>query len=393
VGHQILSARFAGAGQPGGIRDSARATAVFSGCIAVACVVACAALGGPLTGLISRGQPQLEHIGSGFMLACCPTLLLLVPFTLCSAVINAYKRPRYTMLASVLVNLINLALDRVLIYGAGPFPRLGATGSGLATTLSWAAGLLFIVTVAWRLGLLGTIRRASSPPRPDFETSIVKLASPAIVSMGLDYMSTAVFFAIIGGVAASALGGGRIAWQVMVLAYGVLSAFSAGARVLVGRALGAKNYAEAFALWRAGQRILALFALPITGLLLGLPAVIGSIFTSFPLLRQQASVAIMVVGFCLPLMALTLGNVSALRALGKTRWDMYGNLLAAVCVEVPLCWILADGCHLGIRGAFAAVAGYWLARGVISEVLARRAMRAPMIREPAAAIGTAATAR
>lgn len=392
LGHQILSARFAGAEKPGGIRDSARATAVFSGCTAIACAVACAVLGGLLTGLVSGRQPALEHIGAGFLLACAPTLLLLVPFSMCSAVINAYKRPRYTMFASVLVNLVNLGLDRILIYGAGPFPRLGAAGSGLATTFSWAVGLVFIVVVAARLGLLTTIRKAPPVRDPGFETSVPKLAWPAILSMGLDYLSTATFFAIIGAVGASELGGGRIAFQVMVVAYGILSAFSAGARILVGRALGARNYPEALALWRAAQRILAFFALPGTALLIGLSTVVASVFTSFPQLQHQANVAIKVVGVCLPLMALALGNVSALRALGKTRWDMYANLLAAICVQLPLCWLLADVFRLGIGGAFSAMAGYWLARGVISDVLAKRAMRAAAVPRSAQAAAKAATA-
>ncbi len=378
VGHQILSARFAGAEQPGGIRASARATAAFGGVVAALSGLLCALLGGPLTGLVAGAAPHSAHIGAGFLLAISPTLLLLIPFNLGTAVINAYKRPRYSMIAAIVVNLVNLLLDWLLIFGVGPLPRLGAVGSGLATTLSWAVGVVVVAVVVTRLGLVERIRQAAPPPRADFDTSAPRLSWPAIVSMALDYASTAVFFAVVGRVGASALGGGRIAFQVMIVMYGVLGAFSSGGRVLVGRALGARDLTQARALWRAGQRVLLALALPLAVLLVAWPNTVGLLFTSFSQVRHEAGLAIRVVGICLLPMAYTLGNVSTLRALGKTRWDMYGNLLASIAVQAPIGWLCASVLHLGIVGAFVGVAGYWLIRGLAVELLARKAMHAAL---------------
>jgi MATE family multidrug resistance protein len=390
IGHQILAARFAGAGQPGGIRESVRATTLFSGGLAVGGVVMCAVAGTLLTGLVTGAQPQLERIGAEFLLTSSPTLLLLVPYNICSAVINAYKRARLTMLISVLVNLVNLGLDRLLIYGAGPFPALGAAGSGLATTFSWAVGLVLIIAVAARLGLIANIRRAIPVSNAGFETSVPKLAWPAVTSMGLDYLSTAVFFAVVGSsVGADALAGGRIAFQVMIVMFGVLGAFSSGTRVLVGRALGEGEASRARVLWRSGQRVIALLAIPVAVVLVAVPGAIASMFTSFPQLQNQAEDAIRVIGACLPAMALTLGNVSVLRALGKTRWDMYANVLAATCVQLPMCCLLTLVFHLGVAGAFGGVAGYWLARGIVAEIFARRCIGASRLSEPTQTVATA----
>jgi putative MATE family efflux protein len=374
VGHQILAARFAGRGDPAGVRDSARTTLLFSGLLALAAAALCAALGGPLTGLVTGDDARLERIAGDFLLACAPTLLLLVPFSLLSATLNAYKRPRYTMVAAIGVNVVNLLLDWLLIYGVGPAPRLGAVGSGLATTASWAVGVVFLLAVAARLGLVESLRRAGPAEPVDFETSVPRLAWPVMLSMALDYTSTAVFFAVVGHLGAAALGGGRIAFQVMIVVYGVLAAFCAGGRILVGRSLGARDFAEARALWRTSQVLLLAFSLPVGALLVFLPDAIGALFTSFPQVQSDASTAIRVVGLCLPLMAWTLGGVSALRALGQTRADMYGNLLAAACVQVPVAWLVAEVFGYGVAGAFVGVVGYWLVRGTASELLARRAM-------------------
>ncbi|MFV0420716.1 MATE family efflux transporter [Oleidesulfovibrio sp.] len=49
-----------------------------------------------------------------------------------------------------IVNLLNILLDWVLIFGIGPFPELGVTGAALATSLSQWAGALWTLLVVWR---------------------------------------------------------------------------------------------------------------------------------------------------------------------------------------------------------------------------------------------------
>jgi MATE family multidrug resistance protein len=384
VGHQILAARFVGRGEPAGVRRSLWASARFCGALAGVATLLCGTAGGWLTGLVSGNGADLRHIAAGFLLACGPTLLLLVPFTLLTATLNAYKRPRFAMIAGIAVNLVNLVLDWALIYGPGPLPRLGAVGSGLATTISWAAGVGCLALAVRRFGLRELLRQpgpGSGPAgpagpggAPGFTTSIPRLAWPAIVSQGLDYTSVAIFFAIIGGVGQSALAGGRIAFQLMVVVYGVLGAFAAGGRILIGRALGARDLAAVRSLRRAVARALLLLALPLGAFLVVAPGAVAALFTSFPLVVAAADRAVRLVGVCVPVMAWTLGGVSTLRACGKTRQDMYANLVAAVGVQLPAGWLLADGAGLGVTGAFIGVLCYWLTRGAAAGWLARTAV-------------------
>lgn len=372
LGYQILSARFAGRDDPAGIQSSFRSSMWFCGGIAAVLTVVCIVGGGLLVGLVSGDEPVLRHIGGDYLTARAPTLLLLVPFTLLAATFNAFERPVFATLAAIFVNVVNLGLDGLLIFGPGPMPRLGAVGNGLATTLAWLVGVVVLAALGRRFR---DVLRRPGPSKPvDFVTSVPKLSWPAIVSSAVDYASLVAFFAIVGTLGSAALGGARIAFELMVLVFMTASSFAAGGRILVGRSMGAGAVEEARMFWRSAQLLLLGPALVLGLALVIFPRAIAVVFTSFGPVVDAAGDAIPLIGLSVPLMAWTLGNDSVLRALGLTRLDMYSNLGPVLLVQLPVGWLLAHEAGLGVRGAYLGVVGYWLARGVATEVFARRAM-------------------
>jgi MATE family multidrug resistance protein len=82
-------------------------------------------------------------------------LLMLVTF----GVLRGLQDMRTPLWIAVGLNALNVLLDWLLIFGNGPFPAMGVTGSALASTISqWLGALVGVMIVAVRLGLSFSFR-------------------------------------------------------------------------------------------------------------------------------------------------------------------------------------------------------------------------------------------
>jgi MATE family multidrug resistance protein len=74
-------------------------------------------------------------------------------------ILRGLQDMRTPLWVAVSINLLNIILDPLLIFGYGPFPRLGILGAGLASVISqWLGALWATAVVLRRLGLPNRFR-------------------------------------------------------------------------------------------------------------------------------------------------------------------------------------------------------------------------------------------
>jgi MATE family multidrug resistance protein len=74
-------------------------------------------------------------------------------------ILRGLQDMRTPLWVAVSINLLNIILDPLLIFGYGPFPRLGILGAGLASVISqWLGALWATAVVLRRLGLPARFR-------------------------------------------------------------------------------------------------------------------------------------------------------------------------------------------------------------------------------------------
>src|SRR5947208_3342344 len=75
-----------------------------------------------------------------------------------------------------LANWINIILGPLLIFGIGPFPRLGVTGAAIATTIGRATGVLYQLYRLWRRDGRVGIHRYQVALKPAVMQTLLRLS-------------------------------------------------------------------------------------------------------------------------------------------------------------------------------------------------------------------------
>ncbi|GLC23669.1 MATE family efflux transporter [Roseisolibacter agri] len=278
-----------------------------------------------------------------------------------------------------MANGINIVLGPLLVFGVGPFPKLGVTGAAIGTTIGRAIGAGYAL---WRLtrpyadvkGEALRVRVAARHFRPDRAAlaSLVRLSSSATVQMIIGTASWIGLVRIIAAFGSDALAGYTIAIRVVV--FGILPAWglSNAASTLVGQALGAKDPERAEqAVWMTA-RYTAAFMGTLGLLFLVAAGPIINIFTQDPAVVPVGVRALRIVAAGFVLYAYGMVFTAAFNGAGDTRTPTWLNFAVFWVFEIPLAWVLARPLGMGPTGAFIAIALAFSALAVASGALFRR---------------------
>jgi putative MATE family efflux protein len=253
-------------------------------------------------------------------------------------------------------NAINIVLGPCLIFGLGPFPKLGVTGAAIATNIGRGAGALFALTRLLKPGSRVDIHARHLRIEPALIRRLLQLAWSAALQFLIGMGSWIAMVRILSTFGNDTLAGYTIGIRVIMFTILPASGVANAAATMVGQALGARkpDRAERAVKIAGKYNMLVLTAV---GVLLGLGApLIARLFTSDPDVAGNATSLLRVVAFGYPLYGWGMVFGQSFNGAGDTRTPTLLNFAVFWCWEIPLAYVLAVPLGFGPIGVFVAMA-------------------------------------
>lgn len=252
-------------------------------------------------------------------------------------------------------NLINLALDPCLIFGLGPFPRMGVTGAAVSTLTGRSLGVGYQLWILIRGNSRIRVRTSDFRVVPRVIASLARVSTTGVLQFTIAHTSWIVLVRIISAFGAFAVAGYTIGIRIFIFVILPSWGLSGAAATMVGQNLGAHKIDRAQrAVYLTGlYNMIFLGAVAIV--FIGMPAVIVHGFTADPAIEPFAVDCLRIIAFGNLAYAFGMVMVQAFNGAGDTVTPTMINVVGFWLCEIPLAWALAFPAHMKVRGVFASI--------------------------------------
>ena len=273
--------------------------------------------------------------------------------TIFGSILRATGDTKSPMQVSVVVNIGNIVIDYILIFGIGPIPALGVLGTAIGTVLSRLLG-------CWLL-----YRRVQLSKSPlDWSTlftvrnyrPLINLSIPATLERLVMRLGQVLYFGLIVSISAKTFAAHSIAGNIESFTYMPAYGLATAATTLVGNAVGARDYLQAKKYGYSAAKYGVIF-MSLLGVILffGAPF-FASLFTSDQEALQQIVIALRIDAFAQPGLAISLITTGALQGMGDTKSPLYSTAFGMWGIRVVGVIILSKYLGLGIAGIWLSIA-------------------------------------
>jgi putative MATE family efflux protein len=294
---------------------------------------------------LMNATPEIVATGSGYARIALGGSGVVVLLFLNNAIFRGAGDAAIAMRLLWVSNIINLILDPCLIFGLGPFPKLGVTGAALATFTGRSIGVIYQF---YRL-LKGTERihvlRRQVRLNLEILVRLIRVSLTGIFQFAIAQTSWIGLVRIVSIFGASAVAGYTIAVRIVIFVILPSWGLSNAAATLVGQNLGAKQPERAeTSVWRTGfYNMLFLGAVGIGFVIFAEPVV--RLFSHDPGVVPMAAACLRIVSCGNIGYAYGMVMLQAFNGAGDTVTPTIVNFFGFWLFEIPLAYWLAI--HLG----------------------------------------------
>lgn len=348
--------------------DTARRFAGQSVCLSFLLSLIIMLIGLPLANkmlTLMGGSDEVVRLGGQYLRIILYSSLLGFPMIISNGVIRGAGNTKTPMRITLTMNLVNIIVSVILVFGLGSAPALGLAGAGWGTMIARAVGGLI------SLGLLARVHSTVHVPLKYFvrwEQSVVRrifrLASPVMIERMLSSGSHVVFMGIVALLGTTALAAHNIALRVESLAFMPGFGISVAVTTIVGQALGANRSHIAEMTVRRTLFWSGIFMSALGLIFIVFARQVVVVFGGTPEVLRLAGIVLQISALEHPLMAFVMILSGGLRGAGDTRSSLYVTLVCIFLFRFATVYLFGITFGWGLPGVWLATAVDWGGRSL-----------------------------
>src|SRR5215510_5121175 len=319
-----------------------------------------------------NAEAGVSLVGSGYMAVIFGANVVIMLLFLINGIFRGAGDAAIAMRALWFGNLINLVLDPCLIFGLGPFPKLGVTGSAIATTIGRGCAVIYQFTQLSGGGSRVPVR--FNRLLPDFELmkSLLRISLGGMFQFLVATAAWMWLMRIVGLFGAAAQAGYTIAVRIIVVTILPSWGMSNAAATLVGQNLGARKPDRAEkSVWLAGHSN-AVFLTTIAIIFIVFPELLIRVFTEDQTVIPYGVDALRYISYGYIFYGYGMVMSAAFNGAGDTYTPTAINLICFWLIQIPLAYTLAEWTGLKTTGVFLAITIAESILAVIAMLVFRR---------------------
>jgi putative MATE family efflux protein len=366
-----MVARRIGEKNPEGAAVAGVQSVIIGLAVSVVIGVPCAVFA-PRLLLLMGATPEIVAMGSGYTRIALGGSAAVLLLFLNNAIFRGAGDAAIAMRLLWVSNIINFVLDPCLIFGLGPFPRLGVTGAALATFTGRSIGVGYQF---YRL-LRGTERirilRRQIRLNMGVLLTLVRLSVTGILQFVIAHTSWIGLVRIVSTFGPAAIAGYTIAIRIIIFVILPSWGLSNAAATLVGQNLGAKQPERAeTSVWRTGMYNM-LFLGGVGVFFVVFAEAVVRLFTHDPAIAPLAASCLRILSYGNIGYAYGMVMLQAFNGAGDTVTPTIVNLFGFWCLEIPLAYWLALPVGMGSNGVYFSIVIAEATIAAVSMLLFRR---------------------
>ncbi|MFO7941216.1 MAG: MATE family efflux transporter [Bacillota bacterium] len=352
VGTTAIVARMIGAG------DESSAGAVLRQSVLLALVMGVAAsilffAISPAVITFMGAEPEVYTQSLGYFRVVVSGLTFTALTIILIAALRGAGDTRTPMLVRAVANVLNVALNYLLIFGAFGFPRLEVMGAAVGTV---ASRVVSVALLGWAISRNRTVLSWKGRVLDGLDLAVVRrivgVGFPAAIEQVIMRSGQLIFVRTVASMGTAAMAAHQIAMNVESLSIMPGFGFSVAATTLVGQHLGAGRPAWAERAGFTTARI-AVISMSVMGVLLFAfgPSVVH-LYTDDPEVIRLGGTALRILALAQPFCALSFTMAGGLRGAGDTRFVMISTAVGIWVIRLVMAYIFGIVMGWGVPGAW-----------------------------------------